>query len=180
MDTTELVVQAQHGDEGAFASLAVVIGNRLHVIAHRILRDADLADDATQQALLAIWRDLPQLRDPERFDGWAYRLLVRACYSEARKTRRLAPNLLVMHFDDASASDDIATSLTATSWSARSGGCRSTTVQSSCCTTTLTFRLTRSPKRSAFPSAPFDPDCSTRCVHCARRSTPTRDRWRGR
>ena len=109
VDTTELVVQAQHGDEAAFASLAVVIGSRLHVIAHRILRDADLADDATQQALLAIWRDLPQLRDPERFDGWAYRLLVRACYSEARKTRRLAPNLLVMHFDDATASDDIAT-----------------------------------------------------------------------
>ena len=98
MDTTELVVQAQHGDEGAFASLAVVIGSRLHAIAHRILRDADLADDATQQALLTIWRDLPQLRDPARFDGWAYRLLVRACYAEARKTRRLAPNLLVMNF----------------------------------------------------------------------------------
>jgi RNA polymerase sigma-70 factor (ECF subfamily) len=109
VDTTELVVQAQHGDEGALASLAVVIGNRLHVIAHRILRDADLADDATQQALLAIWRDLPQLRDPTRFDGCAYRLLVRACYSESRKTRRLAPNLLVMHIDDSSASDDIAT-----------------------------------------------------------------------
>jgi RNA polymerase sigma factor (sigma-70 family) len=109
VDTTELVVQAQHGDEGAFASLAVVIGSRLHAIAHRILRDADLADDATQQALLIIWRDLPQLRNPARFDGWAYRLLVRACYSEARKTRRLAPNLLVMNFDQASASDDIAT-----------------------------------------------------------------------
>ena len=109
VDTTELVVQAQHGDEGAFASLAVVIGNRLHAIAHRILRDVDLADDATQQALLAIWRDLPQLRDPARFDGWAYRLLVRACCSEAKKTRRLAPNLLVMQLDESSASDDIAT-----------------------------------------------------------------------
>jgi RNA polymerase sigma-70 factor (ECF subfamily) len=107
VDTTELVVQAQHGDEGAFASLAVVIGNRLHPIAHRILRDADLADDATQQALLVIWRDLPQLRDPARFEGWAYRLLVRACYSEVRKTRRLAPNLHLMHFDQPS--DDIAT-----------------------------------------------------------------------
>jgi len=109
VDTTELVVQAQHGDEGAFASLAVVIGNRLHAIAHRILRDVDLADDATQQALLTIWRDLPQLRDPARFEGWAYRLLVRACYSEVKKTRRLAPNLRVIHFDETFASDDIAT-----------------------------------------------------------------------
>ena len=55
-------------------------------MAHRILRDTDLAEDATQQALLAIWRDLPQLRDPQRFDAWSYRLLVRACYAEGRRT----------------------------------------------------------------------------------------------
>ena len=61
---TQLVVLAQHGDEEAFASLAVAIGGRLHAVAHRILRDTDLAEDATQQALLTIWRDLPQLRDP--------------------------------------------------------------------------------------------------------------------
>jgi DNA-directed RNA polymerase specialized sigma24 family protein len=65
---TELVVQAQHGDEEAFASLAVAVGGRLHAVAHRILRDLDLAEDATQQALLSIWRDLPQLRDES--DRW--------------------------------------------------------------------------------------------------------------
>jgi RNA polymerase sigma-70 factor (ECF subfamily) len=108
VDTTELVVQAQRGDEGAFASLALVIGNRLHPIAHRILRDADLADDATQQALLEIWRDLPQLRDPTRFQGWAYRLLVRACYAEGKKTRRWAPNLRVLHPEEATESDGLA------------------------------------------------------------------------
>ena len=57
-----------------------------------ILRDIDLADDATQQALLTIWQDLPQLRDPARFDAWSYRLLVLACYAEGRKHRRWAPN----------------------------------------------------------------------------------------
>jgi Sigma-70 region 2 len=81
MDIT-LVVRAQHGDEEAFASLAVGLGDRLHAVAHRILRDTDLAEDATQQALLAIWRSLPQLRDPTRFDAWSYRLLVNACYLE--------------------------------------------------------------------------------------------------
>ena len=50
---TDLVTRAQHGDEEAFASLAVAIGDRLHAVAHRILRDIDLAEDATQQALLA-------------------------------------------------------------------------------------------------------------------------------
>jgi RNA polymerase sigma-70 factor (ECF subfamily) len=99
MDTT-LVTRAQHGDEQAFASLAVAAGNRLHAVAYRILRDTDLAEDATQQALLAIWRDLPHLRDPARFDAWSYRLLVRACYAEARRSRRTAPNLHLIEADE--------------------------------------------------------------------------------
>jgi RNA polymerase sigma-70 factor (ECF subfamily) len=102
----DLVVRAQNGDEEAFASLAVAAGDRLHAVAHRILRDIDLAEDATQQALLAVWRDLPQLRDPARFDAWSYRLLVRACYSEARRTRHWAPNLRLLPVDAASATDD--------------------------------------------------------------------------
>ena len=92
---TELVIRAQRGDEGAFTSLAVAVGDRLHAVAHRILRDTDLAEDATQQALLNVWRDLPQLRDPARFDAWSYRLLVRACYAEARRTRS-ASNLRLL------------------------------------------------------------------------------------
>ena len=95
----ELVIQAQNGDEEALASLAVAAADRLHAVAHRILRDIDLAEDATQQALLNVWRDLPQLRDPARFDAWSYRLLVRACYAEARRTRHWAPNLRVLPAD---------------------------------------------------------------------------------
>jgi RNA polymerase sigma-70 factor (ECF subfamily) len=96
---TRLVELAQHGDEGAFASLAVACGDRLHAVAHRILRDTTLAEDATQQALLTIWRDLPQLRDPARFDAWSYRLLVRACYAEARRTRQWTPSIRVLPAD---------------------------------------------------------------------------------
>ncbi len=97
---TQLVVLAQHGDEEAFASLAVAIGGRLHAVAHRILRDTDLAEDATQQALLTIWRDLPQLRDPAAFDAWSYRLLVRACYAEGRRIRAWTPNLRLLPVDE--------------------------------------------------------------------------------
>jgi RNA polymerase sigma-70 factor (ECF subfamily) len=103
---TDLVERAQDGDEQAFASLAVAIGNRLHAVAHRILRDVDLAEDATQQALLAIWRDLPQLRDPKRFDAWSYRLLVRACYAEGRRTRSWSPNLRLLPADEPVAVED--------------------------------------------------------------------------
>jgi RNA polymerase sigma-70 factor, ECF subfamily len=102
---TDLVTRAQRGDEEAFASLAVAIGDRMHAVAHRILRDLDLAEDATQQALLSIWRDLPQLRDPLRFEAWSYRLLVRACYAEGRRERRWAPNLRLLSRDEPSQAD---------------------------------------------------------------------------
>jgi RNA polymerase sigma-70 factor, ECF subfamily len=97
---TDLIGRAQRGDEEAFASLAVAAGDRLHAVAHRILRDIDLAEDATQQALLNIWRDLPQLRDPARFDAWSYRLLVRACYAEGTRARRWAPNVRLLPADE--------------------------------------------------------------------------------
>src|SRR6187397_1621723 len=93
---TELVTRAQRGDREAFALLAIGFADRFLAVARRILRDIDLAEDATQQALLTIWRDLPQLRDPARFDAWSYRLLVRACYAEARRTRLWTPDLRVL------------------------------------------------------------------------------------
>ena len=96
----DLVVRAQHGDEEAFASLAVAVGGRLHAVAHRILRGIELAEDATQQALLTIWRDLPQLRDPARFDAWSYRLLVRACYAERGRIRGWPTNLRLLPVDE--------------------------------------------------------------------------------
>ena len=97
---TDLVTRAQTGDEQAFVSLAVAIGDRLHAVAYRILRDTDLAEDASQQALMAIWQDLPQLRDPARFEAWSYRLLVRACYAEGRRSRAWAPNLRLLPADE--------------------------------------------------------------------------------
>lgn len=88
MDQLDLVDRAAHGDRAAFAELATRHIDRCFALAVRILRDRDRAQDATQQALLGAWRDLPTLREPERFDAWLYRLVVHACYVEARGTRR--------------------------------------------------------------------------------------------
>jgi RNA polymerase sigma-70 factor, ECF subfamily len=106
---TELVISAQHGDKGAFTSLAAAVADRFLAVSRRILRDIDLAEDATQQALLSIWRDLPQLRDPARFDAWSYRLLVRACYAEAGRHRRWSPNLRLLPVDEPVAADVMGT-----------------------------------------------------------------------
>ena len=106
---TDLVILAQHGDKGAFGLIAARIADRFLAVSRRILRDIDLAEDATQQALLAIWQELPGLRDPARFDAWSYKVLVRACYTEGRKARRWAPNLMLL--DDALAADDTLSSV---------------------------------------------------------------------
>jgi RNA polymerase sigma-70 factor (ECF subfamily) len=84
----QLVIRAQEGDRAAFAELAVAMGDRLHAVACRMLRDSSLAEDATQQALLQAWTQLPKLRDPERFAAWCYRLLVNVCHAEWRKRKR--------------------------------------------------------------------------------------------
>lgn len=88
-----LVVLAQEGDGDAFDALVRTTGDRCMAIAFRILRDVGLAEDAVQSAYLAAWRDLPALRDPDRFEAWLHRMLTRACYDEARRTRRFAANI---------------------------------------------------------------------------------------
>jgi RNA polymerase sigma-70 factor (ECF subfamily) len=99
---TDLVIRARSGDRVAFGLLAAGLATRFLGVARRILRDLDLAEDATQQALVAIWRDLPQLRDPARFDAWSYRLLVRACYAEGHRSRTWSPNLRLLPADEPS------------------------------------------------------------------------------
>jgi len=84
----DLVERARRGDHDAFAELAAAAISRLDGAAWLILRDPDQAKDAVQNALVRAWRDLPTLRDPDRFDAWLHRLLVRACIDEARRLRR--------------------------------------------------------------------------------------------
>ena len=86
--TRDLVVRARKGDHDAFAELAGAAISRLDAAAWLMLRDVEQAKDAVQNALVRAWRDLPTLRDPERFDAWLHRLLVNACIDEARRLRR--------------------------------------------------------------------------------------------
>ena len=94
-----LVERAAQGDRDAFATLAGRAIDRLYRIAYRISRDPEIARDATQQALLEAWRDIASLRDPDRWEAWTYRLLVRACYRESRRERRLAGNVHLLSID---------------------------------------------------------------------------------
>jgi RNA polymerase sigma-70 factor, ECF subfamily len=105
----ELLAAAQRGDEAAFVDLIRVRSNRLFAIAHRILRDIDRAEDALQDALVIAWRDLRGLRDPDRFDAWLRRVVVRECIDQATRERRRVANLRVLPIDGPAAPDDLLT-----------------------------------------------------------------------
>lgn len=94
-----LVERARDGDDVAFAELIDLDGNLCYAIAFRILRDTERAQDAVQQAFLLAWRDLPRLRDPERFGPWLHRLLINACYEESRRRRRWKTRITVLPVD---------------------------------------------------------------------------------
>jgi RNA polymerase sigma-70 factor (ECF subfamily) len=84
----DLVERAMVGDREAFTELGRSSIDQLYAIARLILHDGDRAQDATQEALIAAWRDIKGLRDPDRFEPWLRKLLVNACYREARKDKR--------------------------------------------------------------------------------------------
>jgi len=85
----DLVVRAQGGDLDAYSALTVGLTNRLFATARLILRHEDLAADVVQDALLQAWLDLRGLQDPDRFDAWLHRLLIRACYRAAKRRREM-------------------------------------------------------------------------------------------
>jgi RNA polymerase sigma factor (sigma-70 family) len=88
VDQRGLVERARGGDHDAFAELVRAAIVRLDRAARLILRDPEFARDAVQDGLFRAWRDLPKLRDPDRFDAWLHRLTVNACIDQARRRRR--------------------------------------------------------------------------------------------
>lgn len=102
----DLVEAARRGDREAYADLIRPRGDRLFALAQRILRDVDRTEDAVQDALVIAWRDLPGLRDADRFDAWLHRLVVRSCVREAVRERRVVTNLRALPPDLPAPTDD--------------------------------------------------------------------------
>jgi RNA polymerase sigma-70 factor, ECF subfamily len=102
----DLVEQAQRGDRDAFAVLARRVSDSLYSVAYRILRDTGLAEDALQEALVRMWRQLPRLREPERFDAWAHRIIVNACYDESNRARSWRTSVTELPLEGPGRADD--------------------------------------------------------------------------
>jgi RNA polymerase sigma-70 factor (ECF subfamily) len=103
----DVVERAMRGDREAFGMLVNLTSDRMFAIATRILRDSHLAEDALQSSLITAWRELPRLRDPDRFEAWVRRLLVHACYAEARRRKAWAGNVRVLPVDGPADADEL-------------------------------------------------------------------------
>jgi RNA polymerase sigma-70 factor (ECF subfamily) len=104
----ELVERAQDGDRDAYELLVRGASRRLFLVASRVLRDIDAAEDAVQKTMIDIWRDVRTLKDPDRFDAWSYRILVRHCRAESRRHRRLGVSIVDLSAEMAASVDEIA------------------------------------------------------------------------
>lgn len=81
--------RAAHGDLAAFDEILRPRLARLYRMAVAITRSEADARDAVQEASIQAWRELARLRSPDRFDAWLDQILVNACRSLLRKTRRV-------------------------------------------------------------------------------------------
>ena len=92
----DLVEAARRGDHEAFEVLATAAADRLYAIARLILRDTHQAEDAVQEALTRAWRELPRLRDLER---WPPGLIVPNPDFSSRRYGRALETYLARHRD---------------------------------------------------------------------------------
>ena len=104
----DLVELARKGDREAIAVLVHQVSDSLYTVAHRILRDPGLAEDALQKALVLAWRRLPHLREPDRFEAWFHRILVHACYDESQRARQWTAHVRVLPVDGPTTPDESA------------------------------------------------------------------------
>jgi RNA polymerase sigma-70 factor (ECF subfamily) len=98
--TRTLVVRARSGDRDAFELLVRANYQRLYAVARRMVSAAADAEDATQEAFLRGWREIPKLRDPDLYDAWQLRLLIHSCYDLLRGRRRRAMTATVRAIPD--------------------------------------------------------------------------------
>jgi RNA polymerase sigma-70 factor (ECF subfamily) len=115
----DLVRRAARGDALAFERLLATRADHAFRIAQAMLGDESEARDATQDAFVSAWRELPRLRDPERFDPWLRRILVNACRAQMRVRKRVREIRLDLIVDPAAPGPGLSEQVGATDMLAR-------------------------------------------------------------
>jgi len=84
---SELVDGLQRGDSAAFATLADLFGPRLLASGTRILGNREEAQDAVQETLLSVWKNVGRFERASSLYSWMHRILINVCLARLRSTR---------------------------------------------------------------------------------------------
>ena len=87
MEETELITRAVDGDLDAFNQLVLQHQEVAYNVAYRIMADENAAADATQEAVISMYRKLDTYRGGS-FKSWFLRIVTNACYDELRRQHR--------------------------------------------------------------------------------------------
>jgi RNA polymerase sigma-70 factor, ECF subfamily len=84
----ELIQRARSGDDSAFNQIVSTYRKRIMGTIARLIGRPEDVEDVAQDVFLRLYFSLEQLRTPEVFEPWLYRLTVNAAYDYLRKQRR--------------------------------------------------------------------------------------------
>jgi RNA polymerase sigma-70 factor, ECF subfamily len=84
----DLIERARQGDTGAFNQMVAAYRKRILGTISRLIGRPEDVEDVAQEVFVRLYYSLDQLRTPEVFEPWLYRLSVNACYDYLRRLRR--------------------------------------------------------------------------------------------
>lgn len=91
MDAETLIIRAMEGDADAFAELIWENMQSMYKVGRSVLKNDEDVADAVQEAVLAAFERLSQLKEPRAFRTWLMRILMNKCYDLLRKRTQVIP-----------------------------------------------------------------------------------------
>lgn len=88
MNEQELILRTQEGDETAFEALVRLYDKKVYTLCRRMCISEEDAQEAAQDAFLAVWRAIGAFRQESSFSTWLYRLATNACIDLLRRNKR--------------------------------------------------------------------------------------------
>lgn len=99
-EESKLLSRAQRGDPDAFERLITPYEKRVYALALRMMGNAEDARDAAQDAMVRLWRALPDYRERASLSTWIYKITTSACLDALRKRRVRAQESLEAMMED--------------------------------------------------------------------------------
>jgi RNA polymerase sigma-70 factor (ECF subfamily) len=104
----ELIRRAQHGDSGAFGKLVRLHREGAVNVVYRMCGDAELAEEAAQEAFIRAWTNLPRYKPRSPFRNWLYRIATNVAV-DALRSQREAVDVEAVHVPDGESGPEVLT-----------------------------------------------------------------------